>query len=151
MHMPVLAKNKKAYFEYEILDTLEAGLVLTGQETKSIRKGGAKLDGSYVTFHKGKPQLTNAHISKYRYAGQLTEYDPTRSRALLLKTKEISYLRGKSEEKGLTIVPLSLYTRGRRIKVELGIVKGKKLHQKKQSLKDRDIYREAKRQAKEVL
>lgn len=149
--MPTLAINKKARFEYEILDTLEAGLVLSGQETKSVRTGGAKLTGSYVTFHKDEPQLTNAHISKYRYAGTVQDYDPTQTRKLLLRSKEISYLRGKSQEKGLTIVPLSLYTKGRRIKVELGIARGKKLHDKRETLKRRDIDREARRQAKDVF
>ena len=87
------AKNKKAYFDYEILETLEAGLVLTGNETKSIRTGHANMKGSFVAFHKDEAYLTNMHISKYKYSGSLPNYVPDRSRKLLLKAKEISYLR----------------------------------------------------------
>jgi SsrA-binding protein len=148
--MPIYAKNKKAKFDYDILDTLEAGLVLTGQEVKAIRNGQAKLTGAFVTFHKNKPVLTNAHISKYKHAGILSDYDPEQSRALLLKKKEIDYLRGKSQEKGLTIVPLSLYTRGSHIKVEIGIGKGKKRYDKRRTIKERESKREIARKLKEV-
>lgn len=146
--MPVYAKNKKAAFDYDILDTLEAGLVLTGQEVKSIRGGHAKLSGSYVTFHKNKPVLTNAHISKYRHAGVLPDYDPERPRALLLQQKQIDYLRGKSQEKGLTIVPLLLYTKGPHIKVEIGIGRGKKRYDKRRTIKERETKREIARTIK---
>jgi len=149
--MPTYAKNKKARFDYEILETLEAGLVLTGQEVKSIRDGQAKLTGAFVTFHKGEPVLTNAHISKYKHAGPLDSYEPTHSRKLLLNKKEIDYLRGKSEEKGLTIVPLSLYTRGSHIKVEIGIGRGKKKYDKRRVIKERESKREDIRQIKENM
>lgn len=145
------AKNKKAYFDYEILETLEAGLVLTGNETKSIRTGHANMKGSFVAFHKDEAYLTNMHISKYKYSGSLPNYVPDRSRKLLLKAKEISYLRWKSQEKGLTIVPLSLYTKGRRIKVEIGVARGKKKYDKRESLKRRDLDREARRAAREDI
>ena len=147
--MPVYAKNKKAFFDYEILDTLEAGLVLTGQEVKSVRSGGAKLVGGFVTFHKGEPMLTNVHISQYKYAGTLTDYDPTQSRKILLNEKEIRLLRGKSEEAGLTIVPLSLYTKGRHIKLEIGIARGKKKYDKRRSIKEREAKRRMRQKMKE--
>ncbi len=143
----IYAKNKKALFDYEILKKVEAGLVLDGQEVKSIRKGGIKLAGAHVVFHKDEPFLLNAHISKYTYAGPLPNYDPNRTRKLLLKKKEIAYLRAKSQERGLTIVPLSVYTSGRRIKVEIGVAKGKKKHDKREAIKGR----EAKRQTARAL
>jgi SsrA-binding protein len=149
--MPVYAKNKKARFDYEILETIEAGLVLTGQEVKAIRNGQAKLAGSFVTFHKGAPILTNAHISKYKHTGRLENYDPTAPRKLLLNEKEINYLRGKSQEQGLTIVPLSLYTRGSHIKLEIGVARGKKKYDKRRKIKERETKREIARNMKEHL
>jgi SsrA-binding protein len=147
--MPTFATNKKARFDYEILDTLEAGLVLTGQEVKSIRTGHISLKGGFITFHKNEAMLTNVHIAKYKQAGTLADYEPGHSRKLLLKKKQIDYLRGKSEEKGLTIVPLSVYTRGPKIKVEIGIGKGKKKYDKRRSIKEREQKREVERKMKE--
>lgn len=146
--MPTYAKNKKARFDYEILETIEAGLVLSGMEVKAVRSGQAKLTGGYVTFHKGAPMLTNAHIPLYKYAGIVPGYQPDQSRKLLLSAKEIAYLRGKSQEKGLTIVPLSLYTKGSRIKVEIGIARGKKQFDKRQTIKKRETDRELRRAMK---
>lgn len=146
--MPTYAVNKKARFEYDVLDTLEAGLVLTGQEVKSIRNKSMKLSGAYITFHKEIPMVTNLHIPKYSYAGHLQQYDPDRSRPLLLNKKEIAYLRGKSMEKGLTIIPLSLYTKSRRIKLEIAVVRGKKLHDKRRDIKKREQDRETRRAIK---
>lgn len=146
--MPVYAHNKKAYHEYEILDTLEAGLVLEGHEVKAIRAGQMKLSGAYVTFHKGEAHLLNGHISKYKFAGKLEAYDPERTRTLLLKNKEIAYLSAKSQEKGLTIVPLKVYTKGRHIKVEIGVARGKKLHDKRRTVKERQQKRDARRAIK---
>lgn len=139
--MPNLAVNKKATFEYEILEKLEAGLMLTGAEVKSVRNGNIKLLGAYVTFHGTSANLLNAHISPYKYA-QNEEYEPTRSRRLLLKQKEINYLRGKLSEKGLTIIPLSVYTKGNLIKIEIGVGRGKKSFDKRESVKKRDQKRE---------
>jgi len=147
--MPQLAQNKKARFDYEILETYEAGLVLSGQEVKSIRAGGAKLTGSFVTFHGEQARLTNASIGKYAYAGNAESYDPTQSRKLLLKKKELHYLRERTEEKGLTIIPLSLYTKGSKIKIEIAIVRGKKKYDKKEAIKKRDVQREMKRAMKQ--
>lgn len=142
--MPTYAVNKKARHEYEILDTVEAGLVLTGQEVKSIRTGNIKLLGSYVTFHEGNAELLNLHIPLYRFATNPT-YVPDRTRRLLLNKKELAYLYGKSQEKGLTILPVSVYTKGQRIKIELAVGRGKKLHDKRQTLKDRDVNRKIQR------
>jgi len=145
--MPILATNKKARFDYDILETCEAGIVLTGAETKSIRTGGAKLTGSFVTIgHRGASVL-NMHISPYRYAPR-EGYVPDRTRTLLLKNKEITYLRQKSHEEGLTIVPLILYTKGRHIKMEIGIARGKKKHDKRRSLKEREQKRTIERAVK---
>lgn len=146
--MPQYSVNKRARFDYEILTTYEAGLVLTGQEVKSVRAGQAKLAGAFVTFHGTDAMLTNAHITKYQQAGPLPDYDPDHSRKLLLAKREIDSLRGKSTEAGLTIIPLSLYTKGRHIKVEIGVAKGKKTYDKRETIKKRDVQREIKRTLK---
>lgn len=140
--MSALATNKRARFDYEILDTLEAGLVLTGQEVKSAKKGHMSLAGAFVTFHRDDAVLTNARISPYPQAGPLPAYDPTQSRRLLLRKKEISYLRGKSLEKGLTIVPLKVYTKNRFIKVEIAIARGRHTYDKREVIKKRELQRE---------
>jgi SsrA-binding protein len=143
-----LAQNKKALFEYEILEKIEAGLVLSGQEVKSAKLGQISLNGSYATFHGTDAYLLNMHINKYKPVGRLPEYDPTRSRRLLLHKKQIAYLRAKSMEKGLTIIPLHVYTKGRIVKVEIAVGKGKKLYDKRESLKKRDLKRELDRSRK---
>ena len=140
--MPNYAINKKAGFDYEFLEKYEAGLALTGQEVKSIRTGHVSLNGSFVTFYNNQPYLINTHIPPYRFAGKLKNYEPERSRALLLKEKEISYLRGKIQEKGLTIVPISLYTKGRHIKLEIAVARGKKKYDKRETIKKRELDRE---------
>ena len=143
-----LADNKKALFNYEILEKTEAGLVLTGYEAKAVKNGQMNLKGAYVTFHGDDALLTNAHISRYKPAGKMPEYDPERSRHLLLHKKEISYLRGKSQEKGLTIIPIRVYTKNRFIKVELAVCRGKKQFDKRESIKKRDTLREIRRTLK---
>ena len=143
--MPVYAANKKARFDYEILDTLEAGLVWAGKEVKSIRGGQAKLAGGFITFHNDAAFLTNVHVPRYKHAGALPDYRPDRSRKLLLKKKQIDYLRGKTQERGLTIVPLSLYTKGPHIKVEVGLARGKKKYDKRETIKKRELEREIRR------
>ena len=147
--MKPYAVNKKARFDYEILDTLEAGLVLSGVEVKSIRSGTVGLKGGFVSFHNNDAFLTNVHIPKYKHTGPNQEHEPERSRKLLLKSKEIDYLRGKLLEKGLTIVPLSLYNSGRHIKLEIGVAKGKKKYDKRETLKKRDLDRETRRAIKQ--
>lgn len=141
VYMPTYAINKKARFDYEILETFEAGLVLVGHEVKSVRAKQIKLTGAFVTIHNDEALLTNAHIPVYRHA-VVRNYDPTQSRKLLLKAKEIRYLRGKLQEKGLTIVPLCVYTKARKIKLEIGIGKGKKKYDKRRVIKEREYKRE---------
>lgn len=146
--MPRIATNKKALYDYEILEKFEAGIVLAGHEVKSIKTGHINLKGSYVTIKAGEVWLINAHISKYKMAGKLLDYEPTRPRKLLLHKKEIKRLTGKLSEKGLTLIPLSVYTKRNQIKVEFGIGKGKKKVDKRESIKKREINRELKRIAK---
>ena len=144
----ILATNDKARYDYEILDRLEAGLVLSGQEVKSAKTGHMKLKGAHVTFHRGEAMLTGAHIARYPKAGPLPDYDPERSRKLLLHKKEISRLRGKREVDGLTIVPLRAYMVGGRIKIEVAVARGKKQFEKREAIKKRDLDREARSRMK---
>ena len=137
-----LAENKKALFDYEILEKFEAGLVLSGQEVKSAKMGQINLKGSYVTFHNGKAFVLNMHINKYKAAGPLPDYDPTHSRQLLLRKKQIAYLQGKSMEKGLTIVALRVYTKQRLIKLEIAVARGRKTYDKREVIKKRELKRE---------
>lgn len=143
-----LAENKKALFDYEILEKLEAGLVLTGYETKAARDGQVNLKGSFVTFRGNEANLTNCHISLYKPAGKITDYDAERSRRLLLKKREIAYLRAKSQEKGLTIVPVRVYTKNRFIKVEIAVARGKKIFDKRAAIKQREVDKEIRRTLK---
>lgn len=146
--MPTYATHKQARFEYDILETLEAGIKLTGPEVKSVRSGQIKLAGAFVAVHNNTVLLTNAHISPYRFAVQDAAYEPTRSRTLLLHSKQRDYVRGKLEEAGLTVVPLSVYSKGRHIKIELGVARGKKKYDKRDSIKKRDVSRDIQRAMK---
>lgn len=137
-----LAKNKRAYFDYDILDTIEAALVLSGQEVKSAKQGQISLKGTHLNFHDDLPGILNMTISKYKPAGSLPDYDPNRWRQLLLHKRQIAYLKEKLAQKGLTIIPLRVYTKGRLIKVAIGIAKGKKRHDKRDVLKQRDQAKE---------
>lgn len=137
--MPKLAVNKKAKFDYEILETFEAGLVLKGHEVKSAKLGQISIKAAYVTINKdNEPFLINAAIPLYKMAGKQPDYDPERSRKLLLNKKEIDYLRGKLETKGLTLVPISVYTKGNKIKIEFALGRGKKKHDKRETIKKRE-------------
>lgn len=144
----IIADNKKALFDYEILEKFEAGIVLFGHEVKSVKNGGISLKGAYVTVHNGEAYLIGAHIGKYKPAGGLTDYDAERSRKLLLKNKELRYLSGKKEVAGLTIVPIRVYIKHSKVKVEIGIGRGKKQYEKKEKIKKRDIEREIRRTLK---
>ena len=138
-----LATNDRARYDYELLERYEAGLVLTGQEVKSAKFGGMKLKGSHVVFNnRGEAYLLNAHIVRYAKAGKLDEYDPEHSRKLLLRKPELSKLRGKLEEQGLTIVPIRAYIKGGRIKIEIAVARGKKQFEKRETIKKRDIDRQ---------
>lgn len=146
--MPVYAINKRARFDYEILDTTEAGLVLTGGEVKSIREKSVRLTGSFVTFHGNGAFLINFHIPRYKKSDPSIPHDSERSKKLLLKKKQIDFLRGKSQEQGLTIIPLSVYTQKSRIKVEVGVARGKKKYNKREKIRKRDLDRDDAREKK---
>ncbi len=147
--MEPFAENRKARHAYETLETFEAGLMLSGQEVKSVRDGGANLTGSYLSFRGGELYLMSTHIAPYRKAGPLIGYHPDRPRKALLRKKELRSLLGKIEQKGLTLVPFSLYARGRHIKLRFGLCRGKKTHEKKEALKQRDIDRDVRRHLEE--
>jgi len=140
--MASLAENPKIFHDYEILETLEAGMVLLGFEAKAIQNNMASLKGSYVKILGGEPYLINAHIGPYQVANTPKDYDPTRARKLLLTQKEILHLFMETREKGLTLVPIRIYTKGRRIKVAIGLAKGKKDYDKREKLKEKATRRE---------
>lgn len=144
--MPVLATNKRAIFDYEILEIWEAGLVLTGAEVKSVRQGQMSLKGAYVTINQDELWLINAHISPYKKAGLRLNHEPTRRRKLLLKKAEIKSLLGQKQQSGLTIIPLKVYTKRHRIKVEIGLGRGRKKFDKRELIKKRDNERETRRE-----
>ncbi len=146
--MPTLADNKKAFFDYKILEKFEAGLVLLGHEVKAVKSGQISLKGAFITFHNNRAYLTNATISKYTHAGKLENYEPTRSREILLHKKELCYLQGKFAERGLTIVPLSVYTKNRLVKIEIAIAQGKHTFDKRESIKKKDVERDMRRAMK---
>ena len=143
-----LVVNRQARFNYEILEKVEAGISLLGTEVKSIREGKANIKEAYADIRNGEAWLTGAHISPYSH-GNITNHDPLRERKLLLNAQEIHRLQGKVMEKGLTLVPLRLYLKGRLIKLELGVGRGKKLVDKREDLKKRDQEREIQREMKE--
>jgi len=146
--MKSLSENRKAHFDYEILETYEAGLVLTGQEVKSIKTGRANLTGSHVIIKPEGAFLLNADIPPYQPKNTPADYDPKRTRQLLLHKDELRHLLGKSKEGGLTMVPLSLYNKGRRLKISLGLARHKKKHDKRETIKKREFEREARRTLK---
>src|SRR3989344_9377853 len=126
--MTLLAENRKARFDYEILETFEAGISLTGQEVKSIKSGRANLTGSFVVVKPNGASLLNTQIPPYQPKNIASDYDPMRTRQLLLNKEELRYLLSKSKEGGLTVIPLSIYTKARRIKVEIALARHKKAH-----------------------
>lgn len=136
--------NKKASFKYHLTDRLEAGIVLTGSEIKSLREKKASLDESYAIINRGEVWLVNAHISLYSFANRFN-HEPKRDRKLLLHKQEIMRLTGQLQEKGLTLVPLRLYFKGGRAKAELALAKGKKLFDKRESIKKREVERSIRR------
>ncbi|MEY4723592.1 MAG: hypothetical protein RLZZ324_1105 [Candidatus Parcubacteria bacterium] len=146
--MSALSLNKKATYDYQILEKFEAGLVLEGQEVKSIRGGHMRLNGAYVTIAHGGVFLIGSHVPRYPNAGPLPEYDPERVRKILLHKREYEKLVGKLKTKGLTLVPLQVYTSGSHIKLQFGLARGKKEFQKKETIKKRDLDRDVRRSAK---
>ncbi|MCD6193647.1 MAG: SsrA-binding protein SmpB [Candidatus Aminicenantes bacterium] len=146
--MRVIATNKKALFNYEILETYEAGVVLTGSEVKSIREGRVSLKESYAEIKDGEVFLVNCHISPYP-AANIFNHEPKRRRKLLLHKREIKRLLGRTTEKGFTLVPTKLYLNDRGIvKVELALAKGKKAYQKREAIRERDREREMRAELK---
>jgi len=146
--MRVVAENRSAFQNYQILEKFEAGIVLNGQEVKSIKNGRASLKGSFVVMKGEEAFLLNANIPPYQPQNAPPNYDPQRSRKLLLHKKELKYLLGKSKEKGLTIIPLKLYIKKGKIKVEIALAKGKRKVDKREEIKKRDIEREIRRMLK---
>lgn len=146
--MSVLAINKKASFDYEILDRFEAGLVLTGDEVKSIKMAHVSLKGSFVTLHGSELFLLNATVSRYPYSDPKKAYDPNRSRKLLVKRSEIRSLLGKIHTHGLTLVPLRVYTKKRRIKLEFALARGKKAFDKRSDIAKHEAKRKIERALK---
>lgn len=140
----VVTRNRKAFHEYEVLDRLEAGLVLVGTEVKSLRSGHTTLDGAYVKLEGGELWLINAEIPEYEKGNQLN-HKPKRPRKLLVHRNEINKFAGKATMKGMTLVPLQVYFKDGRAKVEIAIARGKQLHDKRQSAKKADADREMKR------
>jgi len=140
--MTVLTVNQKARFDYEILETYEAGIALFGFEVKSVQNGGANLAGSFVTIRGGEAWLLNAAIAPYQSRNTPAGYDPVRSRRLLLHKSELNELIGKTAQKGLTLVPLRVYTKGPRIKLEFALARRRKKYDKREMIKKRDIERE---------
>ena len=143
-----LVVNRQARFNYEILEKVEAGMSLEGTEVKSIREGKANIKEAYADIRGGEAWLVGAHISPYSH-GNITNHDPLRERKLLLNAVEIHRLQGKVMEKGLTLVPLRLYLKGRLIKLELGVGRGKKLVDKREDIKKKDQEREVQRALKD--
>lgn len=141
----LIAQNKKARHLYEFLEKFEAGLVLTGTEVKSLRAGKINFKDGYVKFQGGEAVLIGVHIAPYENAGYAT-HDPERPRKLLLHASEIAALRAKVEQKGLTVVPVRLYFKNGRAKVEIALARGKKVFDRRDDLKARDLDREAARE-----
>ena len=146
--MKPLAENKKAYFDYEILEKFEAGLVLIGTEVKSIRNGRMSIKGAYVILKNGEPILIGANIPPYQPKNAPSDYDPERLRKLLLNKDEIKKLIGKTNQKGLTLKPLKVYAKNGKIKLEFGIAKGKKKSDKRESIKKRESQKDIDRALK---
>lgn len=145
--MKIVCQNKKAFHDYGIEETLEAGIQLLGTEVKSLRDGKANLKDSYVLIKNAEAFLLNCHISPYSH-GNIMNHDPLRTRKLLLHRKEIERLRGKMQQKGYTILPLKIYFKGSNAKVEIGLARGKKLYEKREVIKEREAKRTIERAMK---
>lgn len=152
MPLKVIASNKKAFFDYMILETLETGIILTGDEVKAIRAGLINLTGSFATIHGGELFITNCHIGTYEHAYQKqADQDTRRSRKLLVHRRELDNIIGSISRKGLTAVPLKIYISERGyIKIELGIARHKNAPERKEELREKDIARETRRELKNV-
>lgn len=143
-----IAENRKAFHDYHILETFEAGLVLLGTEVKSIREGRVNLRDSFARIDKGEVFVQNVHISPYSHRGYV-DHEPLRQRKLLLHAREIRKLIGKTVEKGMTLVPLRMYFKNGKVKLAIGLAKGKKEHDKREAIKKREADRETRAAVKE--
>lgn len=143
---PVFAENRKARHDYTVLETIECGIVLTGTEVKSIRHGSVSLSGSYAAVLGGELWLLGADIAAYKF-GNRFNHEPKSRRKLLVHAKEVESLRLKTEAKGLTLVPLKVYLKGGRVKVAVGVCRGKQLHDKRDALKQKALRRDLERDA----
>ena len=141
---PVLAENRRARHDYAVLETIECGIVLSGTEVKSARRGGVSLAGSYAAVLGGELWLVGADISAYEF-GNRFNHDPKRNRKLLVHAREVDELRMKSEAKGLTLVPLRLHLRRGRVKLDIGVCRGKALHDKRDALRRKAVQRDLER------
>lgn len=146
--MSTYAHNKRASFDFEILETIEAGLELLGTEVKAIRAGKANLAGGHVIVRGGEAYLVNVSIQPFQKANAPKDYEDERPRKLLLNKKEMAHLLEKSEQKGLTAIPMKLYNKGSKLKLEIGIVRGKKKYDKRETIKKRDTERDLQRSLK---
>lgn len=147
MSIKIVSQNKKAYADYFIDETIEAGIVLTGTEVKSLRDGKANLKDSYVIIKDNEAWLLNCHISPYSH-GNIFNHDPLRTRKLLLHRKEIERLKGKIQQQGYTLIPLKLYFKGPYVKVEIALARGRKKYEKRDIIKKREAQREIERALK---
>lgn len=150
MSEKIIVFNKKAKFEYEILETFECGIVLFGTEVKSIREGRCSITEGYVVEENGELYLKNVNISEYKF-GNICNHDPLRKRKLLLHKKEVLKLKREINEKGKTLIPLKVYFKGSLIKVEIALCKGKKLVDKRESIKERDTKRDIEKELKKGM
>jgi SsrA-binding protein len=144
----VISQNRQARFLYEVLDTYEAGVRLIGTEVKSVRAGRANLRDGYAIIRNREAWLLNVHISPYQASGEYFNHDPRRTRKLLLHRKEIDKLYGQVEQKGLTLVPLKMYLKGGLVKVSIALARGKKVHDKRETIKRREDEKEMQRVVK---
>ncbi|MEW6052313.1 MAG: SsrA-binding protein SmpB [Nitrospirota bacterium] len=145
--MKVICQNRKAYHDYHIEEAVEAGISLLGTEVKSLREGKANLKDSYVVIKAGEAFLLNCHISPYSH-GNIMNHDPVRTRKLLLHRKEIDRMGGKAAAKGYSLIPLKIYFKGSFAKIEVGLAKGKRLFEKRDTIKEREARREIERAMK---
>jgi SsrA-binding protein len=144
----LIATNRRAYHDYSFVDKIEAGIVLTGTEVKSMRSSGCSLGDGFVRLRGGEAWLVNVRIAPYERGTFFSQHEPTRDRKLLLHATEIRRLNGTLSEKGLTLVPLRVYFKRGNVKVELGLGRGKKMHDKREAIKEREIRREIERVAR---
>ena len=142
----MIAKNRKIYYEYTIIEEYDCGIILTGSEVKSIRGGGITIVDAFAYFKSGEIWVKNLKVAPYKQAHKLDKHDENREKKLLLHKKEISKIDRLLEDKGTTIIPLGIFIQNNRLKIKIGVCKGKKLWNKKQDIKQRDIDRDAKRE-----